>query len=320
MRPQRDTETVGGLAARGRLTAITALPKKGKSYAYMGLLKARQEGGEWFGRTCTPGRTVVLTEEDRGTFSEKVKTFGIRVETLVTVHAPETDDGWFGQDAWAAFVAAAARRGKRAGCDTLTLDTLTTWAPWAFDGPKQMSFCLRTLKAAVGRHRLAGVVIIHDRKAGGEAAVRSLGTIAGPAAYDVLAGFDREKSSGRCTLTVDGRLGEWECTAVLRDGRYVPVDEPSDDGGDDEEEAAGEQTGAAVPAVPETLKPALAVVTAAGPAGVGLPVVAVAVRKSKGQTSRDLAALVAAGVLVREGTGAGVVWRVPSTGSSGGDS
>jgi AAA domain len=307
MRPQRDAETVSGIAATGRLTAFTALPKQGKTYAYFGLLKARQDGGEWFGRPCKPGRTLVVTEEDRGTFSGKVKEFGIQGQTLVTIHAPETDERWFGQDAWAAFLYRAAKRAKAERCDTLTLDTLTTWAPWAFDGPKQMSFCLRTLRAAVGRYKLAGVVIIHDRKAGGEAAVRSLGTIAGPAAYDVLAGFSREKKSGHCTLTVDGRLGEWERTAVLKDGRYVPVDEQSVD------EQPGEEDDAPhVGDVPDGLKPALAVVASTGDAGAGLPAVAMAIGKSKAQTSRDLAALVAAGQLVREGAGASLVWRLAS--------
>src|SRR5262249_24181901 len=61
------------------------------------------------------------------------------------------------------------------------------------------------------------------------AVVDMLRTIAGSAAYDVIAGFSREKQSGQCTLTMDGRLGEWSCIAVLKDGRYVPVGAAGDD-------------------------------------------------------------------------------------------
>jgi hypothetical protein len=172
-----------------------------------------------------------MTEEDRGTFAAKVRRFGLTGAALVSVHAPETDDARFGQEAWAALVDDAARLARRRGCDTLTLDTLTTWAPWAFRGPEAMSYALRTLKQAVGRHGLAGVVILHNRKQQTDlgAVVDMLGTIAGSAAYDVIAGFKREKASGECTLAVDGRLGEWECTAVLEHGRYVPVEaQPGD--------------------------------------------------------------------------------------------
>jgi AAA domain len=224
-RGQPEPQPVDGFAARGRLTALTALPKQGKTYAWFGLLKARQTGGRWFGRVVLRGKTFVLSEEDRGTFTAKVLGFGIRSGALAAVHAPETPDARFGQDAWPALVDEAARRARRKGCDTLTVDTLTTWAPWAFRGPEAMSFALRTLKAACGREGLAGVVILHNRKQQSDlgAVVDMLGTIAGSAAYDVIAGFSREKTTGECTLTVDGRLGEWSCTARLEDGRYVPL-------------------------------------------------------------------------------------------------
>jgi hypothetical protein len=246
-RGRPEPQPVDGFAARGRLTALTALPKQGKTFAWFGLLAARQSGGRWFGRTVLPGKTFVMTEEDRGTFKAKVMRFGIRGEALVAIHAPETADARFGQDAWPGLVDEAARKARRRGCDTLTVDTLTTWAPWAFRGPEAMSFALRTLKAACGRYSLAGVVILHNRKQQSDlgAVVDMLGTIAGSAAYDVIAGFSREKGTGECTLAVDGRLGEWECIAVLEDGRYVPVT------------AAAAPTPAARASVPEAAAPAI---------------------------------------------------------------
>jgi hypothetical protein len=65
----------------------------------------------------------------------------------------------------------------------------------------------------------------------------------------VVAGFSREKETGECTLTVDGRLGEWSCTATLQDGRYVPVG-PAADG---------------APPVPAHLRGTLARLRAGGP-------------------------------------------------------
>jgi hypothetical protein len=242
---------IDGFAARGRLTALTALPKQGKTFAWFGLLKARQRGGWWFGRRVGVGKTLVMTEEDRGTFSAKVKAFGITSASLVAVHAPETKDDRFGQEAWPKLVDEAARKARRKGCDTLCWDTLTTWAPWAFRGPEHMSYCLRTVKQACVRQKLAGVVILHNRKQQSDlgAVVDMLGTIAGSAAYDVVAGFRREKATGECTLAVDGRLGEWTCTAVLKDGRYEPVETPA--GGDGDGDGEG-------PVVPVHLRGTLA--------------------------------------------------------------
>jgi hypothetical protein len=256
---EAEPQPVDGFTARGRLTALTALPKQGKTFAWFGLLKARQTGGQWFGREVLPGKTLVMTEEDRGTFAGKVRRFGITGAALVSVHAPETADSRFGQEAWPALIGDAARLARRKGCDTLTMDTLTTWAPWAFRGPESMSFALRTLKAACGAHKLAGVVILHNRKQQTDlgAVVDMLGTIAGSAAYDVIAGFKREKDNGECTLHVDGRLGEWACTAVLQHGRYVPVDHRPGD----------EQQGtfpAPAPALPSHLRGTLARLQAAG--------------------------------------------------------
>jgi hypothetical protein len=227
-RREAAAQPVDGFTAIGRLTAVTSLPKQGKTYAKFGLLRARQTGGTWFGRRVERGKTYYMSEEDRGTFSAKVRLFGITDAALVSLHAPELAEGWFGQEAWPKTVEKAARRARRNGCDTLTWDTLTTWAPWAFRGPEHMSSCLRTLKQACVRRRLAGEVILHNRKAPADegAIVAMLGTIAGAAAYDVVAGFQREKSTGECTVTVDGRLGEWSRTAVLEDGRYVPVAGP----------------------------------------------------------------------------------------------
>jgi hypothetical protein len=256
-----EPQPVDGFAARGRLTALTALPKMGKTFAWFGLLKARQTGGWWFGRNVLQGKTLVLSEEDRGTFSAKVKAFGITSAGLVSVHAPETPDARFGPEAWPALVDEAARLARRERCDTLTVDTLTTWAPWAFRGPESMSLALRTLKAACVRHRLAGVVILHNRKQQSDlgAVVDMLGTIAGSAAYDVVAGFRREKQTGECTLAVDGRLFEWTCTAVLRDGRYEPVATP----------AADDETGAERgPAVPVHLRGTLARLRGAPAGGI----------------------------------------------------
>jgi hypothetical protein len=256
-----EPQPIDGFAARGRLTAHTALPKQGKTFAWFGLLKARQTGGWWFGRRVEGGRTLVMTEVDRGTFGAKVRLFGITSRSLVAVHAPETKDDRFGQEAWPKLVDEAARKARRKGCDTLCWDTLTTWPPWAFRGPEHMSYCLRTIKQACVRYKLAGIVILHNRKQQSDlgAVVDMLGTIAGSAAYDVVAGFRREKATGDCTLAVDGRLGEWTCTALLKDGRYEPVEtSEGDDGGDDEQG----------PVVPVHLRSTLARLRAAPPDGV----------------------------------------------------
>jgi hypothetical protein len=289
-------QPIDGFAARGRLTALTALPKQGKTYAWFGLLKARRAGGEWFGRKVSAGKTLVLSEEDRGTFSAKVKAFGVTSRSLVSVHAPETPDGRFGQEAWPALVAEAARAARRKRCDTLCVDTLTTWAPWAFRGPEAMSYALRTLKAACVRHGLAGVVVLHNRKQQSDlgAVVDMLGTIAGSAAYDVVAGFRREKATGECTLAVDGRLGEWSCTARLVDGRYEPVETSA--GGDGADDEGG-------PVVPVHLRGTLARVRGAPAGGIEEDELLRQEGGSKSGLRKRLRALEALGVATCSGKG-----------------
>lgn len=306
-----DAEHVAGLVARHRLTAITALPKRGKTVAYFGLLRARQDGGTWFGRRCRPGRTCVLTEEDAETFAAKVRQFGIRSDTLVSIHAPDTDLARFRQDAWEAFVFEAAGRAAKAKCDTLDVDTLTTWAPWTIGSADAMSFCLRTLKAAVVRYHLAGVVILHNRKSGGDSpVVAALGTIAGPAAYDVIASFDREKASGVCTLTVEGRLGEWEQTARLEGTRYVPIAAAgSPSAASDEaqkQEPAAPAPAAPAPAPPPVtahLQTTLDAVAAAGVFGAETLAVQQATGAAMSTVTARLRALRDAGAITSTGAG-----------------
>lgn len=309
MKGQAEPQPVDGFTARGRLTALTALPKQGKTFAWFGLLKARQSGGTWFGRRVLPGKTCVMTEEDRGTFAAKVHRFGITGTSLISIHAPETGDGRFGREAWPALVHDAAKRARKQGCDTLCVDTLTTWAPWAFAGPEAMSVALRTLKQAAGQRQLACVVILHNRKQQSDlgAIVDMLGTIAGSAAYDVVAGFKREKDTGDCTLAVEGRLGEWECAARLVNSRYLPLADLAERTPAD----VGEEP-PALPPPPAHMASVVDVLRRAGHGGLTRKAIQEQTGLAEATLHRYLLALVEGGHLTREGKGVSGdphVWR-----------
>jgi len=234
---------VKSIAAIGRITAIPSLPKRGKSKALGGLFKAFQDGTAWFG-LWVMGRcqVFVASEEDPMTFAGRMEEFGLTSTTVRSMHLPEVN-GWLGPERWDAlldriFQMADDRK-------LVVVDTLTSWAPWAFrGGPELMSFCLSRLKAKAQQHKKAVIVVLHNRKSGGGddgAVVGMLGSVAGAAAYDVICEFDRDKATGVCTLSVEGRLSKeaFSVSARLDGVQYVPI--PDEDKGEDDEEIEAEE-------------------------------------------------------------------------------
>ena len=61
-----------GYLARGNLTLLTSLWKTGKTTLLAGLLQRLATPGEFLGRRCTPARVVVVSEEAREHWSDRV--------------------------------------------------------------------------------------------------------------------------------------------------------------------------------------------------------------------------------------------------------
>jgi hypothetical protein len=276
----------------GRITAVPSLPKRGKSKALAGLMRASHDGIAWFGRFVQKGlRFYVASEEDQGTFSGKLKDFALGSATVVSTHLPDLS-GRLGPDKWEALTTEVYADARRQKASIVVWDTLTSWAPWAFRGAEHMSFCLSVLKRK--SKDFGTIVVLHNRKSGGDdEVVAMLGSIAGAAAYDVIAAFDRDKPTGICSLNVTGRLGEWEAQARLDGVQYKPVD--PEDKGPDPDEPPDDQ--------PTVNQAALLVALRAAGRPLTQKELSSLVGRDQSGVSRDLKRLVILGAVVVEGRG-----------------
>lgn len=291
---EKVVEYIAGFCALGRITAVPSLPKRGKSKALAGLMRASHDASAWFGRFVTKGlRFYVASEEDQATFSGKLNDFDLGSATVVSTHLPDLQ-GRLGPEKWEGLTTEMYEAADKNGTHILVWDTLTSWAPWAFRGAEHMSFCLSVLKRKSQKYKKGTIVVLHNRKSGGDdEVVAMLGSIAGAAAYDVIAAFDRDKPTGICSLNVTGRLGEWEAQARLDGVQYKPVD-PEDKGPDPDD---AEDT------APTVGQAALIVAIKAAGRGLTQKELSDLVQRQQSGVSRDLKRLVTLGLVASEGRG-----------------
>lgn len=66
-----------GYLARGSLTLLTSLWKAGKTTLLTGVLQRLEAGGEFLGQACVPARALVVSEEPRELWAERLRTMPI---------------------------------------------------------------------------------------------------------------------------------------------------------------------------------------------------------------------------------------------------
>src|SRR5947209_4143361 len=66
-----------GYLARGSLTLLTSLWKAGKTTLLTGLLQRLGSGGDFLGQACVPARALVVSEESREHWAERLRTMPI---------------------------------------------------------------------------------------------------------------------------------------------------------------------------------------------------------------------------------------------------
>ena len=66
-----------GYLARGSLTLLTSLWKAGKTTLLTGLLQRLAAGGDFLGQACVPARALVVSEEPRELWAERLRTMPI---------------------------------------------------------------------------------------------------------------------------------------------------------------------------------------------------------------------------------------------------
>lgn len=150
-----------GYLGAGNVTLLTSMWKAGKTTLLTGLLQALAVGGEFLGRAVRPSRALVVSEESRAMWAERLRTIpvGPHVELLARPFRgrPSVAE-------WNALIDAAAESRRRGELDLFVVDPLAPFLPGRCE-----SDAATLLEALQPLHRLAaeGVAVLllhHPRK------------------------------------------------------------------------------------------------------------------------------------------------------------
>lgn len=176
--------------APGGVTIVAGKPKVGKStlaFALAGALAQRLP--TFLGREIAGGPLVYVSEETAGTLAHKLAA----VDDLRVL---PRDLAW-PKPGWEKLIAAAVAEAKRVGAVALVIDTLAYWAAMPADREKDAGTAQAVMQPLLdaAREGFAVMLVMHQRKSGGEdgEGLRGSGAFAGAA--DIVIELERTKSS-----------------------------------------------------------------------------------------------------------------------------
>jgi hypothetical protein len=149
-----------GFLARGCVTLLTSQWKTGKTTLLSVLLSQLHAGGELAGRKVSPGRVVVLSEEDRMHWRMRSRRLKFGPHALAYCRPFKTNPT---RDQWQAMVDELVRRREQEGLDLVVFDTLSMLLPLGTENQFDIYDILRPLEQLTS----AGVAILlmhHPRK------------------------------------------------------------------------------------------------------------------------------------------------------------
>ncbi|HVG99101.1 MAG TPA: AAA family ATPase [Chloroflexota bacterium] len=297
---------VPNTVGRGVVSLLSAPPGLGKGWWTWGMLRAMQDGDEFFGlpvarphtspgplarrlgATPKPLKVLWLTEEGPS-FGETAKRFGI-APGLVTVLQRQD----VAATEWPEIVALVRREAWRRGCAYVVIDTVRAWCPQAEQSNDQAAAAFNLARKELAAPGLGVLFVHHDRKGGGEYGEG----VAGPnnlvGSTDVL--IELRRVTGDPTarrMRVSRRFGDQDVTARLDGVRYVVGTTPAGDQADEE----------APPAVPAHLQATLEAIRRAGPSGILRKDVQTATGAAWATLSRQCRELRELGLIAETGTG-----------------
>jgi hypothetical protein len=187
--PAEPLWTWRGYLAPGAVTIIAGKPKAGKSTLAFALADAlAQRAPTFLGREVAGGPVVYVSEETAGTLVHKLAAVdGLRV-------LPR-DLAW-PKPGWETLIAVAVAEARRVGAVVLVIDTLAYWAAMPGDREKDAGAAqavMQPLLDAAGEG-FAVLLVMHQRKGGGEdgEGLRGSGAFAGAA--DIVIELERAKN------------------------------------------------------------------------------------------------------------------------------
>jgi AAA domain len=187
-----------GYLARGAVTIVAGKPKVGKSTLAFALADAlTRRTPAFLGRELDGGPVVYVSEETVGTLAHKL---------------PAADDLWvlprdlaWPKPSWGELIDAAVVEARRVGAVALVIDTLAHWAAMPSHREKDAGSAqavMERLQDAASKG-VAVLLVMHQRKAGGEdgEGVRGSGAFAGAA--DIVVELERaQRPRERVLLTL----------------------------------------------------------------------------------------------------------------------
>ena len=150
-----------GYLARGNLTLLTSLWKAGKTTLVTGLLQHLGSGQAFLGRDCKPTRSLVVSEESREHWVERLRTIPVGPQARLL---PRPFRGRPSPDAWDDLVEHACGLRQSGELDLLVVDPLASFLPGRSESD---AGTLLTMLQPLQRLAATGVAVLllhHPRK------------------------------------------------------------------------------------------------------------------------------------------------------------
>ena len=167
-----------GYLARGHITLLTSQWKAGKTTLVAGLLRQLEAGGSFLDRPCRPATALVLSEEPRSIWAERLQAIpiGAHVQFLLRPFPRRP-----GPAEWSDFIGSVTEPGPDGRPDLVVVDTLAAFLPGRSDcDPATLLDFLNPLRV-LAESGTAVMVQHHPRKREAEvgSAARGSGALLG---------------------------------------------------------------------------------------------------------------------------------------------
>ena len=217
-----------GYLASGGLTLLAGKPKVGKSTLALATAHAFEgRASAFLGRAIEGGAVVYVSEEGAATLAQKLSAGEMRVLTR--------DLAWPKPD-WPALVRGAASEAERVAAKLLVIDTGAYWAGLPPEREKDSGAALAVVRPLLeaARAGLAVLLVLHQRKGGGEDGEGVRGSTAFAGSADVVLELERTTSPRQRALLALSRYPQTPGTLVIEHdattGSWSVVGEGADRG------------------------------------------------------------------------------------------
>lgn len=216
--------------AKGNITLLSALWKAGKSTFLRCLFLAMAQEEEFAGQPTKKCKLLILSEEDRGEWSDKREEVDdALIESVLVWSRPIRIKPNLRQ--WTELIEEVTERCKEDEIDLVIIDTLTTF--WPIDNENDSAQVIKALVPLYNftENNIAVLLVHHFRKGGGDQAQASRGSGALPGFVDNIIEFTRKEDGSiyQRILKTYGRFDEVIPQIVIEltlDGTYKTLGSP----------------------------------------------------------------------------------------------